>query len=97
MKSRVLVFISPFILAILIISSCATLMFKSSVYRGDYTNVKKYIEKGANVNDQKFEGYTALMIALKMGHKEIAKLLIQERVNVNIRDKQGTTALICLH
>jgi len=91
MKTRTFVIISILVLAVLTITnSCATTpkikeerglvrpkVFFRSVKRGDLANVKRLIEKGANVNAQTNDGYTALILASRYGHKEIAKLLIE--------------------
>jgi hypothetical protein len=40
------------VLAVLVISSCATQLLRQSVESGDYTEVKRWIEAGADVNAQ---------------------------------------------
>jgi len=83
MKTRTLIANLILVLAVLIIAgSCATSMFNNSVYRGDYIDVKKYIEKGANINAINIRGNTALIEASSNGHTEIVKLLIEAGAEV---------------
>ena len=94
MKARTLISILILVLAVLLISSCTTTRLNWSAERGDYVEVKKLIEEGADVNAQDKQGFTALMIASKEGNIEIAKLLIEEGANVNAEDEMGFTALM---
>jgi ankyrin repeat protein len=89
MKTKTLLSILIFVLAVLIItSSCATTpktkeeregvqpeVFFQSVKSGDYAEVKKLIKAGADVNAQDKYGYTALKWASRSGHTDIVKLL----------------------
>jgi len=99
MKTKTLFIILIFVLAILIITdsfvsaSDTELLFRS-VRRDDYFKVKRLIEEGADVNAQNNYGDTALMIASKRGHTEVAKLLIEEGADVNAQDTLGNTALL---
>ena len=88
MKTRTLVSILFLVLAVLLIAgSSATSMLKDSVYRGDCIDVKKYIEKGADVNAVNIRGNTALIEASSNGHTEIVKLLIEAGADVNAMTK----------
>ncbi|MBA7526520.1 hypothetical protein ES705_18682 [subsurface metagenome] len=86
MKIRTLAIIIILVLAVLIIiGGCATTpkpqeereVFFQSVSSGDYAEVKRLIEEGANVNAQANDGVTALIFASGFGHTDIARLLIE--------------------
>jgi hypothetical protein len=71
----------------------------NAIWNGDIETVKSEVEKGSDVNcvDYKTEGQpTALILALKAGHEEIAKYLISKGANVNGVDKNGNTCLFNL-
>jgi ankyrin repeat protein len=55
--------------------------------------VKKLIEKGADVNVVDEYGATALYWASYKGHSEIVKMLIEAGADVNVVNKYGITAL----
>ena len=82
------------LVALMILDSCATtpetrrerMALFQSVESGDYAEVKRLVEAGANVNAQDRDGYTALMQASGRGHTEIAKLLIEAGADVNAHD-----------
>ena len=85
------------VLAIIIFClRCAPIpeVFFQSVESGDYAEVKRLIEKGADVNAQDNEGATALMLASYNGHTEVVKLLIDKGVDVNAHANTGHTALM---
>ena len=69
-------------------------VFFKSVTVGDFTEVKKLIEAGADVNAQNNEGWTVLMLASYFGHPEVAKLLVESGADVNAQNNEGVTALI---
>ena len=48
---------------------------------------------GLNVNAVNKEGKTALMVAAENGYVEIAKVLIESGADVNVRTRDGSTAL----
>ncbi len=89
MKTITFVIILILVLAVLIItSSCATTpktqaegegvqpeVFFQSVKGGDYAEVKRLIEEGADVNAQDNDGHTILMYASMTGHPGVDKLL----------------------
>jgi len=52
------------------------------------------LKRGADVNIQKEDGFTALMEASQKGHTEIVKMLIDTGAQVNIKNKYGTTPLM---
>ena len=52
-------------------------------------------ERGANINAKDKDGKTVLMLAIRCGETDIAKLLIEKGVNINAKDnKYGDTALM---
>jgi ankyrin repeat protein len=51
------------------------------------------IEKGAAVNEQDISGYSALTYAAVENNLEVAKLLIDNKANVGVRDKKGASIL----
>jgi hypothetical protein len=60
-----------------------------------YLSIVKYLvkEKGAQLDDQNYEGRTALIEAADFGNTDIAVYLINKGANVNACDKKGKTAL----
>ena len=61
----------------------------------DTLMMKVLIDAGADINHQnKMTGYTPLMNALNGMNKEVAGFLLREGADVNIKTKDGTTALI---
>ena len=78
MKTRMLVSILILVLAVLIIiGGCAptSKVFFKLVRSGDYAEVKRLIDKGADVNAQDNEGSTALKWARTKKHPKIVELL----------------------
>ena len=75
MKTRTFVSILILVLAILIISSCATTskVFLKPVRAGDYAEVKRLIEQGADLNAQDNEGGTAVIKASEYEHTELTQ------------------------
>jgi hypothetical protein len=105
MRTRWLVIFFILVLSVFLISSCATSpgireervvvnqkVFFNAVESGDYDEVKRLVEAGADVNAKDNYGYTALMLATQQGHTEVIKLLIEAGADVGARDNQGRTA-----
>ena len=86
-----------FVLTTMLISSCATTPKNQQLYQGvesgDVTQVKRSIDKGANVNMRKPGAPTALMLASMYGYTEIVELLLEVGLDVNSKDEYGYTAL----
>ena len=60
----------------------------------DVKEIKELIDMGADVHAENDYGYTALIMALNYGHKEIAEILIKNGANVNAKTSDGWTALM---
>jgi len=85
------------VLIILIVCfGCATTpkMLMQSAESGDYAEVKRLIEEGADVNAKDNNGWTALMIASEAGKEEIANWLIEAGADVSAQDNDGFTAFM---
>jgi ankyrin repeat protein len=52
------------------------------------------LDKGADIEANDSEGYTALIWAVDFKHTEIVKLLIRRGADINKADKEKTTPLI---
>lgn len=59
--------------------------FHKAVRKNNYLSVKKYIDKGLDLEVTDDSGSTALMISSKEGHFEILKLLLQYGANINTK------------
>jgi hypothetical protein len=55
--------------------------------------VKVLVDRGAKYNDVNRVGMTPLMIAASCGHYEVAKYLIQQKVDVKVRNDKNQMAL----
>ena len=50
--------------------------------------------QGCDISERSAQpGETALMVVAKKGHKEVAKLLLENGADVNVKDEDGPTAL----
>jgi len=56
--------------------------------------LKLLLDKGADVNARDKDGKTALMMALRIGHFEVAKLLLDKGADINTKDEDGKTVLM---
>jgi hypothetical protein len=73
--------------------------FLNAIWNGDLATVKAQARKGADVNciDRQTDGKpTALILAFKAGHDEIAQCLMSRGADVNGRDANGNTCLFNL-
>ena len=87
MKTRTLILVFLIMVVLIIAGSCATKSqrLRRSAGDGDYAEVKRLIEEGADVNAQdKDLGWNALGEASREGHIEIVELLIEEGADVNV-------------
>ena len=63
-----------------------------AIMKGDTESVKKFIEYGADVN-QDSNGMTPLMVAARYNKVEIISLLISKGARVDDKDEKGFTAM----
>ena len=61
---------------------------------GNTEVVKLLLKENVDVNIQKENGVTALMLASQKGHTQVVKLLLKENADVNIQNNNGWTALM---
>ncbi len=64
-------------------------MLRWKVVSGDYAEVKRLIEEGADINVHDEYGWTVLIYASVHGHTDIARLLIDEGADVNVQAISG--------
>jgi len=62
--------------------------------QNDLSDVKGLLDKGVDINGQRRNGWTALMIAVAKGNTEMVKFLLENGANVNVRNSTGQTPLI---
>lgn len=68
--------------------------FLAAVSRGEIENVRTFISEGININYQEPKnGMDALSIAAFNKNKEMVNLLLESRIDVNLKNKLGVTAL----
>lgn len=60
---------------------------------GNLEKFKYFLEQGANINATSSCGCTSLMLASKYRYLDILKYLVDNGVDMNIRDRYGKTAL----
>ena len=65
-----------------------------AVNAGDVKTVAGFLDKGLDPNTTDREGHTLLMTASRLGHLDLAKLLIARKASVTRRSAQGDTALM---
>ena len=66
----------------------------TAIRNGDYAQVRKLIESGADVNTADKDGTTALMHSVIESDVRMMKLLIDKGANVNMKNSQDSTALM---
>ncbi|RRT49274.1 hypothetical protein BHE74_00015560 [Ensete ventricosum] len=71
------------------LDSTMQLLFLAS--RGDFKGMEELLRCGVDVNSIDLDGRTALHIAACEGHVNVVKLLLSWRVNVDARDRWGST------
>ena len=69
--------------------------FLSAVQHGKYEEVKRLLARYDSLkNEQDRDGDSALMLAVREGHAQIVKLLLDAGANVNHGNNEGRTALM---
>ena len=64
-----------------------------AVRLNDLASVGGYLEAGIDANSLDRSGRTALQVAVRYGHRDIARLLLDSGAGVDARDADGWTAL----
>lgn len=65
-----------------------------AVYAGQYRNAQTLLSYGVSVSDTEYStGYTPLFVATKKSDKDMMKLLIENRSNINSTDNNGRTIM----
>lgn len=62
--------------------------------RGKVDIIKKWLNKGGDVNAKNNEGSTALTVAAESGHTELVKLLLAKNADPNVKTENGWTVLM---
>jgi hypothetical protein len=65
-----------------------------AVIANDLENIKKQAKKQVDINGWHSHGYTPLMMAIKLGHKEAITELLNLKADVNLQNKGGLTPLV---
>ena len=73
----------------------ASYKFLEAVKEKNYTDIKKAIEKGVNINTRDYDtGETPLIIAVKQKNESLVNYLLDSGAKPNIAASNGETALI---
>lgn len=64
----------------------------NAILKGDIATVKKFVEYGADVNEES-NGLTPLMFAARYNKIEILKYLLDKGADKEVKDERGNTAL----
>jgi ankyrin repeat protein len=67
---------------------------RAAVLEGNFYNVERALEKGADVNGASTTGVTPLMIAAYKGEEHIIRFLLEKGADIDKQDYRGQTALI---
>jgi uncharacterized protein len=63
-------------------------------YLGDLNQVKSALNERDKLDAKDINGQTPLMVSSRRGFSEIVKVLVKAGANINVSDKEGSTALI---
>lgn len=81
------------LLCVLLVGCGKNFSLFNAVQAGNASTVKKLIAFGADVNAQKKDGWTPLMVAAAEGHADVVKVLLDGGAKPNAKNKSGRTAL----
>ncbi|WOL00396.1 serine/threonine-protein kinase STY17 isoform X2 [Canna indica] len=70
----------------------ATMQLLFMACQGDARGMEDLLKDGVDVNSIDFDGRTALHIAACEGHVDVVRLLLSWKVNIDTRDRWGSTA-----
>lgn len=70
----------------------ATDQLRGSVKRGRLEVVRRLIERGADVNALRADGFTPLLLAVFFGHLDVVKLLVEHGADLTACTRFGTSA-----
>ncbi|XP_021909583.1 potassium channel SKOR-like isoform X2 [Carica papaya] len=65
-----------------------------AAHEGDFYQLKRLIEAGADPSKRDYDGRSPLHIAASRGYEKITEFLIEQGLDVNIADKFGNTPLL---
>ncbi|MFA8298625.1 MAG: glutaminase A [Hyphomicrobiales bacterium] len=74
-------------------SSKGFLSLIESASRGDLVELKRLMASGVDINAKNYDGRTALHLACAEGQTEVVQFLIENNVEVDIKDRWGHTPL----
>ncbi len=95
LKNFIVLLISIFIISPLAYANNDINKFVFAAHEGDIATVEEMLKNGMNVNAQeKSKNMTALMLAANTHRVEVVELLLAYKANVNIKDKDGLTAIV---
>ena len=66
-----------------------------AAYYGDQAKVKSILEnKNIDINEQDYEGRTALMLAAQRGHSSVVAELVKAGADTSVKDREGMTGFL---
>ncbi|MHB8053933.1 MAG: ankyrin repeat domain-containing protein [Candidatus Aminicenantales bacterium] len=63
--------------------------------KGDLADIKRHVQRGADVNNKDYQGSTPLYIAIALDQNKVAEYLIARGADVNKKNVNSWTALHC--